>query len=63
MEQFPDRAERIEPTEALRDLPPAPAQENVVAENADAVRGGRKAGGGQQDYLVVTLNEVYVSKV
>lgn len=38
------------------------AVENGVADaEADAVKGGRKAGGGQQEYLTVTMNDVLIS--
>ncbi len=36
-------------------------QKDVAAGEADAVRGGRKAGGDQQDYLKVTMSDVLIS--
>jgi hypothetical protein len=51
MPHTPDRDENI------RDLEPQqPEQQTVKPDDADAVKGGRKAGGGQQDYLTVTLD-------
>ena len=61
MEQSPERAERNEPPEELRDLPPASASDALAERDADAVRGGRKAGGGPQDYLVITLKDITVT--
>lgn len=43
----------------LRDLE---AKKDEQAESADEqVKGGRKAGGGQQDYLIVKMNDVIIS--
>lgn len=43
----------------LRDLE---EKRNEHAESADEqVRGGRKAGGGQQDYLIVKMSDVIIS--
>ena len=61
MEQSPERAERNETPEELSDLPPAPTSDALAEQDADAVRGGRKAGGGQQDYLVITMNDIIVT--
>ena len=61
MEQSPERSERIESTEELRDLPPAPAPEALHEQDADAVRGGRKAGSGQQEYLTIKMSDIIVS--
>ena len=58
MDQSPERAERIESTEALRDLPPAPESEQVAGHDADAVRGGSK-----NQYMVYELEEVKITSV
>ena len=61
MEQSPERAERNETAEELRDLPPAPAQEQVTEADADAVRGGRKAGGTQEEYMTIKMTDIIVT--
>ena len=44
----------------LRDL--EARKDEQVAESADEqVKGGRKAGGGQQDYLIVKMSDVIIS--
>ena len=61
MEQSPERAERNETAEELRDLPLAPAQEQVTEADADAVRGGRKAGGTQEEYMTIKMTDIIVT--
>ena len=44
----------------LRDLEPRPATDQADGSDTD-VKGGRKAGGGQQDYLNVTMKDALIS--
>ena len=44
----------------LRDLEPRPVADQADGADAD-VKGGRKAGGEQQEYLKVTMSDVMVS--
>jgi hypothetical protein len=51
-----------EANEPIRDLEPqAPEHPADATTDADDVRGGRKAGGGQQDYLKVTMTDVLIT--
>ena len=46
----------------LRDLEAKKDEQAGHAESADEqVKGGRKAGGGQQDYLIVKMNDAIIS--
>ena len=44
----------------LRDLEPQKSAEQADGSEAE-VKGGRKAGGAQQDYLKVTMSDVIIS--
>ena len=48
MSEHTDRDESIDDLE-----PQQPEKESVTPEDADAVKGGRKAGGTQQEYLTL----------
>ena len=51
-----------EKTEAtVEDLQPQAPDASATAEEAEAVRGGRKAGAEQQEYLKVTMSDVLIS--
>jgi hypothetical protein len=43
--------------------PKRAATKDLAPKNAKSVKGGRKAGGGQQEYLVVKLNDVLITGV
>jgi len=36
---------------------------DLTAKDSKAVKGGRKAGGGQQEYLIVKLQDIQISGV
>jgi hypothetical protein len=39
------------------------ATKDLTPKHASAVKGGRKAGSGQQDYMVVKLNDALITNV
>jgi len=49
--------------EDIRDCRNEPAPRELPERELDTVAGGRKAGGEQQEYLIVKLKEVFVDKV
>lgn len=49
-------------TSTLTDLEPVTLDKTETGvKEAESVRGGRKAGGTQQEYLVVKLDEVFIT--
>jgi hypothetical protein len=52
---YEKREEKTKITELSRQ------QEELTAEQAEAAQGGRKAGGEQQEFLVVTMSDVLIS--
>jgi hypothetical protein len=52
--------ESVPQSDEIRDLEPKQADGHSDAPDDD-VKGGRKAGGGQQDYLTVTMSDVLIS--
>ena len=51
-----EKREKVEKIEEI-----ARQAEELTPEDAEAVQGGRKAGGDQQEYLVVTMSDLLVS--
>ena len=60
MSEHTNAPENVPSSEELRDLEPKKADDQADGSDAE-VKGGRKAGGSQQEYLKVTMSDVLIS--